>query len=255
MSDKGEYEYPAWCQMQTPLDSYEQARQAYLGNQAKKLGSEGESQLEQFNKSADSLVKGVQDLAGVDGIDCLMELAHAADFQQGKYFEMMEEHVCITFGWEAMGMLDSARERFVNLLMLLRNRQPSTRAKDFLQRVARCYLFGFDAECVVMCRAVLDLEFGDKVVDHDQVSEWWEFYETTPEGKKYKGPRPPYGMLWAKIQAAEYAGMIKETDRKAADDVRKRGSHAIHQKPYEGDAMETVHQTVQVLDALAKGKN
>lgn len=241
--------------METALDEHEQDRQAHLIAQAKKLGPEGESQLERFNKSADSLVEGVQDLVGVDGIECLMQLAQAADFQQGKFFELLEEHVCITFGWEAMGMLDSARERFVNLLMLLRNRQPSTRAKDFLQRVARCYLFGFDAECVVMCRAVLDREFDDKIIDDDQVSEWWEFYKTTPEGEKYKGKRPPYGKLWAKIQAAEYAGMIKETDRKAANEVRNRGNDAVHKKPDEGDAMETVRQTLQVLDALAKGKN
>jgi hypothetical protein len=174
------------------------------------------------------------------------------DEGHGKPFELLDEHMCITFGWEVMRLLSTARERFLDLLLLLKNRQPCDRAKTFLQRVARCYLFGFDTECVVMCRAVLDREFGELVVDDDQVSEWWNSYATTPEGKRHRGKRPPYRELWAKIKAAEYAKMIGQDDRMAADAVRDRGNKAVHEKPDTGDALEVVRQTVQVLDALAK---
>ncbi len=255
MNDKGHYKDPAWCVMETALCEHEEDRQAYLEAEAKKLGSEGERQLKQFNKAADALAEGVQELAGVDGIEHLSELAKRTDFQQGKAFELLKEHACIAFGWEAMGMLSTARERFLDLLFLLRDREPSCRAKDFLQRVARCYLFGFDAECVVMCRAALDREFDEKVVDDDQVSDWWAWYKDTPDGKKYRGKKPPYGKLWAKIQAAEHAKMIEQADREAADKVRKRGNDAVHKKPDKGDALDAVQKTVQVLDALEKGKD
>ena len=250
MNDKGSYEYPAWCQMETALDSYEQDRAAYLEREADALGPDGRQQLSRFNEGADALVEGVQSLTGVDGIARLAELAGADAFQQGKPFELLDEHVCIKFGWEAMGMLSSARTSFLDLLLLLKDRRPCDRAKAFLQRVARCYLFGFDAECVVMCRAVLDREFAETVVDDDQVSEWWKWYATTDEGRKYKGKRPPYGQFWAKIQAAWYAKMIGDEDRDAADAVRKRGNDAVHKRPDSGEAMKVVRQTVQVLDAL-----
>lgn len=238
------YEYPAWCQMETALDIYKQDRTEYLEREASGLGPKGSEQLEMFNKAADSLVKGVQNLTGVEGISRLVKLAVSGDFPQGKTFELLEEHVCITFGWEALGMLSTARARFFELLWLLKNRQPCDRAKAFLQRVARCYLFRFDAECVVMCRAVLDREFRD----------WWKWYATTPEGAKYRGKRPADGQLWAKIHAAYHARMINEAERDAATAVRERGNAAVHERPDSGEAMEVVRQTVQVLDALEKNR-
>src|SRR5437879_4072463 len=99
------YEYPAWVQMETELDKYEQDRQAHLDREATKLGPNGKRQLSKFNDAADALLKGIKDLAGVDGIVHLAELAKSGDFQQGKVFALLEEHVCIKFGWEAMGML------------------------------------------------------------------------------------------------------------------------------------------------------
>jgi len=239
--------------METALDIYKQDRTEYLEREASGLGPKGSEQLEMFNKAADSLVKGVQNLTGVEGISRLVKLAVSGDFPQGKTFELLEEHVCITFGWEALGMLSTARARFFELLWLLKNRQPCDRAKAFLQRVARCYLFGFDAECVVMCRAVLDGEFG-KVIDDNQVSDWWKWYATTPEGTKYRGKRPADGQLWAKIHAAYHARMINEAERDAANAVRNRGNAAVHERPDSGEAMEVVRQTVQVLDALEKNR-
>jgi len=252
MSAKGSYEYPAWCQMETSLDCYQQDRQAYLDREASKLGPDGKQQLGRFNEAADSLVKGVQNLAGLNGVACPTELVKSGDFQREKPFELLDEHVCITFGWEALTILSDARERFLHLLLLLKDRQPCDRAMAFLQRVARCYLFGFDNECVVMCRAVLDQEFGEQIIDDDQVSEWWKWYATTPEGGKYRGKKPPYGSLWARIPAAKHAGIIEEGDRDAADAVRNRGNDAVHKKPDTGEALETVRQTVQVLDALTR---
>ena len=99
---------------------------------------------------------------------------------------------------------------------------------------------------------MLDREFDEAVVDDDQVSEWWKWYATTPEGEKYRGKKPPYGQLWAKIHAASYAGMISNADREAADAVRRRGNDAVHKWPDTGEAIEAVRQTVQVLDALEK---
>jgi hypothetical protein len=243
------YKFPAWCQMQTALDDYAQDREAYLKAEAAKLGPDGERRLREFNNVADSLVKGVQDLAGA-GLGSFVELVRSPASSTSTPFELLMEHVCVTFGWEVMSMLDTARERFTSLLFLLRDRQPCGEARAFLQRIARCYLFGFDAECVVMCRATLDQEFRDQVVNDDQVSEWWNWYKTTSEGKKHRGKEPPYGQLWALILAAEHAKMITADCRIAANAVKDAGNKGVHKKPSSDDALERIGQTIKVLDEL-----
>lgn len=254
MNDKGSYEYPAWCQMETALDSYEQDRAAYLVNEANKLGADGRARLERFTGAADSLLEGVQELMGVDGISTLKELAGMSEFQRSKHFELLHEHICIKFGWESLKMLSVSRSRFLDLMLLLKDRRPCYRSRAFLKRVARCYLFGFDGECVILCRSVLDREFDDAVIGDDQLSEWWKWYVTTPQGIRSKDKRPPYGVLWARIAAAEFAGLISPEDRNEADSVRDRGNDAVHKKPDSGDAWEAIRQTVQVVDALEKSR-
>ena len=117
-----------------------------------------------------------------------------------------------------------------------------------MQRVARCYLFGFDSECVVMCRAVLDREF-DAEIPGDDVVTWWK---TTDRGKKGK-PAPL--KLWGRIQTARHSGRLEDKDRDAADKMRDDGNKAVHRKPSSADALDCVRKTVQVLDALERGKN
>ena len=241
------YKYPAWCQMEEALDSYEQNRKAYLETEAKKLGPEGEKQVQQFNRTADTLTKGVQALAGVGVFDCLRDTYTALSpvSPLAKPLDLLDEHVCITFGWEAMGMLSTSRERFWELLLFVKDRNPSLESKAFLQRVARCYLFGFDAECVVMCRAVLDREFDAKISRNDVIT-WWK---TTEKGKKMK---PAPFNLCGRIQAAFHVHRIDEVEWGAADQVRDDGNDAVHQTPSISNSLDYIRKTVQVLDALGR---
>ena len=68
------YEYPAWGQMETVLDLYEQERQAYLDEEAKRLGPEAEQQWERFQQTADALVEGASELAESDGLVSLANM-------------------------------------------------------------------------------------------------------------------------------------------------------------------------------------
>jgi hypothetical protein len=251
MRGKGDYEHPAWCKMETALDSYEQDRAKYLKSESSKLGPDGSEKLARFNKAADSLVKGMQDLAGAEGIGSLAELASSIQFEDSKPFELLDEHMCVTCGWEAMAMLSTARDRFLDLLLLLRNRQPCDRARAFLQRVARCYLFGFDAECVVMCRAVLDRDF-EAEISGDDVECWWGWYKSTDNERKRKNA--PHN-LWGRIQTALFKCRLTQEEFDAADTVRNRGNDAVHKKPAGSDALARVRETVQVLDGLEKTRH
>lgn len=245
------YDFPAWCQMQTVLDQYEQAREENLRQWATEHGPEGERRLRRLTNAADSLMRGIEQLAELDILDGLSDLSQAGGLNKDGC-ELFFEHVCIKFGWEVMGMLDLARERFHDLLLLLEDRNPGRDARRFLLRVSRCYLFGFDTECVVMCRAALDREFDGIVSDDDHVSEWWKWYATTPEARRYWDSKPPYRQLWAKIEAALYAGMIDESEHDAADFVRDRGNEAVHRRPNGESALEVIRETLRVLDALER---
>ena len=201
--------------MEEALDSYQQARQECLENEATNLGSDGRHKLHEFNSAADLLITGAQELTGPDIISTLK----AAHSSHPKAFELLDEHVCITFGWEAMGMLSVARSRFLELLLLLKERELTNPAKAFLQRVARCYVFGFDAECVVMCRAVLDRVF-ETEVSGDDVENWWTSDKMASESKKNRRQQAPHN-LWGRIQTARYTRRLTELEREAADSIRE----------------------------------
>ena len=66
-------------------------------------------------------------------------------------------------GQEAVQMVAQAEHRFLLFVLMGGKSALTPRAQRFLARVARCYLFGFDAECVILCRAVLDEAFMRKV--------------------------------------------------------------------------------------------
>lgn len=63
----------------------------------------------------------------------------------------------IALGWEATeGLLATAEERLPALLKLIAGRSLGERARAYLNRATRLFLWGFDPECVVMCHSVLE---------------------------------------------------------------------------------------------------
>jgi len=256
MSDKGHDEYAAWRlmedAMEDALDSYEQGREVDLQREATKLGPDGQQQLDRFNKAADALVKNVFELAGTDSLKILIEMGKMTGGLADKRLDLVTEHVCITFGWEVMGMLNTARERFLGLMLRVWGLWPSDHARNFLQRVARCYLFGFDSECIVMCRAVLDQEFSAEIAG-DDVEDWWVWYKSTPNGKTDRRERAPH-TLGGRIDAAEYKGRLRPEEGCAAHKVKNDGDKAVHQRPSGADPLDYIVKTLSVLAALERGR-
>jgi len=241
MNNKGAYKYPAWCQMETALDMYQQDREACLRAESEKLGAEAVNSFDRYNDAAEALIKGVQDLSGPGVLEILAE-SHA-QHNMSAVLGFVDEHVCITLAWEALGMLAVGKERFWDLVALVKDRTPGERAKEFLARVARCYLFGFDCECVIMCRATIDSEF-EAEVSGDEVLSWWE---TTPKGKKGK-PAPIN--LYGRIEASAFAGKMGDAALRASHDIREAGNKAVHKRPLHVDAIEYIRKTVFVLDEI-----
>jgi hypothetical protein len=202
-----------------------------------------------IQQTSEALIKGVGELASMAAIPEgqrlmreLLELAaHASPDPSGSMNDMLElvnEDVSISLGWEAIHLIDSGVERFWTLLPLTASAEPSWRATAFLERVSRCYLFGFDAECVVMCRSVLDAEFEAQVP-----REYCEDKLGDKEGKY---------TLSDMILVAKDRAIISPEIATTAHNIRKLGNDAVHKWPEsKKDAADVIRNTLQVLTALS----
>jgi hypothetical protein len=111
--------------------------------------------------------------------------------------------------------------------------------QQFLALVARTFVWGFDAECVIVCRGVIDTMFRDKVPQKLLES------RTKPDRfGEYK--------LAQRIEAA-YPTIITIDVKLAAERVNCRGSKAVHGEPHlTQDVVGTVRDALLVVDELAK---
>jgi hypothetical protein len=206
----------------------------------------------QSRRLAEVLLSGVEHLGWFDDSD---ELAHLIQDQAeggseaGDIIRICEvEAVHQLLGDKAVAALGKAEVRFWELLRhVTLNRNTSTRGRAFLRRVSLCYLFGFDAECIVMCRAVLDAEFQAQISTDDCVQElgWTSNRRTDRDG------RPLYGLA-ERIDVAERTGRIDSATRRRAGSVASHGNRVIHRDASTPpDALGVITDALAVIDALS----
>jgi len=111
---------------------------------------------------------------------------------------------------------------------------------EFLSRVSRCFIWGFDAECVILCRSAIDTHLRETISDS--------------LCDKYEGPSPKHGYtLVHRIHAAYKARCIDERGKKAAIAVKQRGKTIAH---YDSNAVKDVFGTIKnaliVISQLAQ---
>ena len=79
----------------------------------------------------------------------------------------MSDSLRIALGYDATEtLLSTAEARAPHLAGLLARRRLGERALVYLSRATRSYLWGFDAECVVMCRSTLEAALEQRLADH-----------------------------------------------------------------------------------------
>ena len=110
-------------------------------------------------------------------------------------------------------------------------RSKGLRAREYLGRVAACYIRGMHAEMAVMSRAVLESALKDLDIE-----------VRVEEIRRVKGKRHDSLTDW--IDAASGAGALDEAGRLAAGTVRDAGDDAIHK------ALTLVPPAREVLEAL-----
>jgi hypothetical protein len=124
--------------------------------------------------------------------------------------------------------------RIEELISLAHEAAPSTRAAVALSSIVRCYLLGFDAETIAMCRTALDVSVNDVV--ESLVSK--------------DGSGVPISMR-KKLELLEVSGKISSIQKKAALEVWGRGSEVLHNNPMDVEgAPGVVATTLGVITAL-----
>jgi Domain of unknown function (DUF4145) len=129
-------------------------------------------------------------------------------------------------------------ERLAKLLSLVLDHQLTGRAATYLSRATRLYLFGFEPECLVMCRAALDAAL-QEVVDYSNSA----------------GVRATRSDLAGRIDAACRLNLFTPEMQARAHTLRKAGNEAVHLLPAFtvegiGDAMQSIAILSELLAAL-----
>jgi len=130
--------------------------------------------------------------------------------------------------------------RLLQLSRLLVSGTPSASTTRFLQRVSRCYVWGFHPECVILCRGAIDTAFAEAVGD-DLCN-------------KHSLPPARYGHTLAnRIKAAERESLIDQAIRSAAFRVNAVATKAAHQDPRgDIDVLRIIQDTRDVVEHLSK---
>ena len=199
-------------------------------------------------------------LRGVDKQDDLMrilnqkaqELSHnrpaPAEFHDSlqDFFSQLD-NPNIRIAWEsfvielvgdAMERIGSGSVRMLELSQLLVAANPPDPTLNYLHRISACFIWGFDPECIILCRSALDTAFRDKV--SEEICE--QVFGTAEERH--------FGLL-DRIRAAHRTQMISDDTRQIAWRVKDRADKAVHYDPdATRDVLGTVRDTVKVLKAL-----
>lgn len=106
----------------------------------------------------------VDEMWGTWEEDALAKLAQILAAQA-----IVQDSLRIALGWEAAeGLLAHGEERAAYLMSLVTMRRLSERARAYLDRATKMFLWGFDPECIAMCRAVLEAALDDVLPLEDE---------------------------------------------------------------------------------------
>ncbi len=273
--DKGFYKFDLDIQLEGQVQNYEEDRQAYWEN----LGGWSAIEYENAERFAKAVLKNSEQLIPVEEIDddLLMlknEIRNRREEYDGKIFDILDsdlpndkknalvcdvlknypldpqseesplklvwERFAIDMSWGAIDKIRQGASRIFRLYKLVLHSTPSKPTQQFLGRLSRCYIWGFDPECIILCRAVIDTAFQEKIA-----------YEICEKhfGKRNRG----WFSLSDRIQAALKEEIIDEDIEEKARNVEKRGNIAVHRQPdITKDVWGTICDTVSVLERITE---
>lgn len=151
-------------------------------------------------------------------------------YENTDLFRCAEEHLEVYLAKDAVEKSRDAAYRLMSLefeLYTTENLNLTKAVVDFLQLVVRCYIWGFDAECTILCRSAIEKAIEVKV--SDKMCE-----------KRHLKPT-----LDCKIKVAKREGLINDEIYKIANSIKKRGNITVHEGPKDPNVTKLVRQTIK----------
>jgi hypothetical protein len=121
--------------------------------------------------------------------------------------------------------------RLQSIVQLAADAAPSERATAALSKIARCYLFGFDAETIAMCRAAVDVAVNDAINLHDGGA--------------------PAASMGSKLRSLVNAKLLSPDREGDAWDVWRHGNEVLHNNVEDIEpAQQLVRKSMAVVAEL-----
>jgi len=160
------------------------------------------------------------------------------------------ERLCINDAWDVVGSMRDRIERIFQLERLIYEElgtgEPPETSVRFLSLISRNYIYGFDTECVVMCRSAIDTAFKQAVTD-----------EHCERAGRKSGK---HGFHLADRICAAFHPENRLLDGrsdlyKSAQEVQERGNKAVHYDPdATKDVLGTIRGALRVINTLSEIK-
>lgn len=153
--------------------------------------------------------------------------------------KLVWERLCIVLTEDFAARLVPSANRTLRLMQLVVAANPSEATMRFLKRVSRCYVYGLDAECAILCRGAMDTAFKSAVPD-------------SLLQRLNMQPGANYGYTLAqRIRAAREANVIDPDEAKAAGRVNGTATAAAHANPeIEADCFTLVQDVMRLIQKL-----
>lgn len=131
-----------------------------------------------------------------------------------------------------LASLEVGEGRIVKLFQMIRYSEHSDLALHFLKRIGRCFLFGLDLECLVMCRAALESTLIDIIPDDELRGRFPDYVENL----KWKGQKSDDQIRWPLDKLIKAAGSnhngyerwFSDDAKNFADKIRWDANDALH---------------------------
>ncbi|MCK4293156.1 MAG: DUF4145 domain-containing protein [Planctomycetes bacterium] len=206
------------------------------------LDSEFQKLTEENNALKNSIIssakcKGLKP-SEIEGVVRLFSQLENDPPKRDSKLRLVWERLCIKLAWDMTEKVEVGANRILQLYNLGMETKPFDTTLVFLRRVSRCFIWGFDPECVILCRGVIDSAFRSAV--DDEICK-----------RHIRGKPPRFWRLFDRIKAAFKEGLISKDAKDAAYRIKTRGNNAVHHDPniYK-HALDTIRDTLLVLEEL-----
>lgn len=171
----------------------------------------------------------------------------ASAFQALHTQPLVRDCVSIALAFEvADTLLPVAHARAAELVGLLSDRHLSERALAYLRRATRLHLWGFDSECAILCRSVLEAALTSRLTQEIKLD------EPPPPLEKLIALAGERGLFPGYATARNRRGWraVPRTPLADAESLRRAGNHLIHDVPSLGAHNDGIGNSLDALKIL-----